>query len=213
MTESAVFNAVPETDRLDPVSDIISLQSGQKVRILPLKMRQLFRLLRIITRGGASYLPMLRDALLMNTADEQAAEIFGTQLLAIAMISLPEAEDEAVEFLMSVVEPDGLPVGSDKRARERADEMRSKLAVEMENPDPEDVVTIVEAVILREKDDLVALGKRLQATFKVAMKTGQIDQKDVESPASSEQTPPSSAGLPEHSISSPPSTDGQTPSS
>jgi hypothetical protein len=46
-----------EIDRLDPVPTSITLMSGMKVDIQRLKLRQLFRLLRIITRGGAQYLP------------------------------------------------------------------------------------------------------------------------------------------------------------
>lgn len=201
-----------ETDRLDPTPSLVELTDGRKVEIQRLKLRQLFRLLRIITRGGAGYLPMLRDAL-TGSNDEDRAEAFGTQLLAIAFIALPEAEDEAVEFIMSVVEPVGLTPGVDKRQREENETLRRSLTEHLYNPEPEDAITIIEAVVNREKNDLVALGKRLTAAFKMAEKTGQL--KDAEtSPESTERTPLLSVPSPEPSISSPLSTDGlTTPSS
>jgi hypothetical protein len=199
-----------ETDRLDPVPEFVELGSGTRVRVLSLKMRQLFRLLRIVTRGGAQYLPLLRDAML--TAEENSAEAFGTQLMAIAMIALPEAEDEAVAFVQSVVEPADLHARNDKQSRELNEQLRIALDAELDNPDLNDLVTILETVINREKADLVALGKRLRAMFSVALKTGQVP--DVPSPhGSSEPTRQSPEPSLVPVISSPPSTDGLTTSS
>lgn len=196
-----------ETDRLDPLPDLVELADGRKVAIQRLKLRQLFRLLRIITRGGAGYLPMLQEAVSGATSDEDRAEQFGTQLLAIALIALPEAENEAVDFLMSVVEPEGLDEGRDKRARENNDHLRQELSEYLYNPEPEDAITIIESVIEREKSDLVSLGKRLMASFKMAEKTGQLDEKTSES---TDPTPTSSVDSPVRSISSRASTAGRT---
>lgn len=197
-----------ETDRLDPVPEIVELVSGSKVQIQRLKLRQLFRLMRIITRGGAGYLPMLREA--MTVADEEArAEAFGTQLLAIALIALPEAEDEAVEFIMSVVEPEGLTPGRDKQQRELNESLRRSLSEELFNPEPEDAIAIIEAVVMREKNDLAALGKRLSAAFVMMTKTGQLDATAGRS-ESTEQTPESSEDTPVPSTSSRRSTAGRT---
>jgi hypothetical protein len=198
----------PETDRLDPIPELVELVSGTKVQIQRLKLRQLFRLLRIITRGGAGYIPMLREALTMSN-EEDRADAFGAQLLAIALIALPEAEDEAIEFIMSVVEPDGLTPGKDKRQRETNELLRQRLAEELFNPEPEDAIVILEAVVMREKDDLVSLGKRLSAAFTVMGKTGQLDPKTNPS-ASTVQTPDSSETTPERSTSSRASTGGRT---
>lgn len=200
-----------ETDRLDPQGSLVVLSTGTKVEIQRLKLRQLFRLLRIITRGGAAYLPMLREALTTGTSDEERANEFGTQLIAIALVALPEAEDEAVEFIMSVVEPHGLLKGKNKADFQRNDEMRQNLAEELYNPEPEDAITIIESVVNREKGDLVALGKRLMAAFKVAEKTGQLDPEKTT--GSAKQTPLSSVPSAESSTSSPVSTDGMTTSS
>lgn len=203
-----------EIDGLDPPQpEIIELSTGTKVRVLPLKMRQLFRLLRIVTRGGSSYLPLLRDALTL-AGDDDAAEVFGTQLLAIALIALPEAEDEAVEFVQSVVEPYDLTTRRDKQAKEHNDSLRNTLNAELYNPDPGDLVTILEAVIAREKGDLVALGKRLGAMFRVQppAAANKTDLNGETLPASSEPTPLSSGPSLAPSTSSPPSMDGPTPS-
>lgn len=207
-------DAVPtsETDRLDPESELVTLSTGTKVEIQRLKLRQLFRLLRIITRGGAAYLPMLREALASSGSDEERTNEFGTQLIAIALIALPEAEDEAVEFIMSVVEPSGLMKGKNKADWQRNDELRQTLAEELYNPEPEDAITILEAVINREKGDLVALGKRLMAAFKMAEKTGQLDEKQKTS-ASTVPTSLLSVPSAESSTSSPASTDGETTTS
>lgn len=198
-----------EIDRLDPLGSELALRSGIHVKVVRLRMRQLFRLLRIITRGGAGYLPVLRDA--MNSAEEgQAAEVFGTQLLAVAMMALPEAEDEAVEFLISVTEPAGLLTREDKQANEHNEQLRSKLTKELFNPEIEDVVSIIERVVLTEREDLVALGKRLAAAWGMAAKTGQVPPPETSTSESSDQTQTSQPVSPERSTSSAPSTAGTT---
>lgn len=206
-------SATSETDRLDPTPQVLELVSGSKVEIQRLKLRQLFRLLRIITRGGAAYLPMLREAMTLSS-EEERAEAFGTQLLAIALMALPEAEDEAVEFIMSVVEPEGITPGRDKSQRERNEQLRRDLSEELFNPEPEDAISIIEAVIMREKNDLVALGKRLSAAFQMMGKTGQLKETEEKPPAlrpvSSEPTPESSEDTPALSTSSRRSTGGRT---
>lgn len=164
---SSAIAAGSEIDRMDPVPVPVQLVSGIKVYILPLRMRQMFKLLRIITRGGAHYIPMLKDALV----SDDPSEVFGTQLLAIAMLALPEAEDQATEFIQSVVEPVDLRRGNDKQTKEHNAGVRQTLLLELDNPDLDDVVTIIEKVIEQEKDDLAALGKRLAAMFRAAMKT------------------------------------------
>jgi hypothetical protein len=201
-----------ETDRIDPIPDVIRLQSGTKARMVPLRMRQMFRLMRIITRGGAQFIPMLREAFVSAKDDDSAAEAFGTQLLAVMLIALPEAEDEAVEFVQSVVEPADLIIRNDKQAREFNENARKSLDAELYNPHPDDLITVVEAVILTNKEDLVALGKRLGAMLKIALVTGQSP--DVKVPqGSSELTQTSSDRSPEPLTSSPQSTDGLTMSS
>lgn len=200
-----------EIDRLDPVPTTITLMSGMKVDIQRLKLRQLFRLLRIITRGGAQYLPMLRDA--FTTADdEDRSEAVGIQLMAIAIIALPEAENEAIDFLRSVIEPNGMPVGSDKATKAAREQAYDALDKELANPEPDDAISILEAVVEREKSDLAALGKRVGTAITMMTKTGQL--KDLEEKASqtasTTQTLQSPVLSQESVMLSPQSTDGQT---
>lgn len=167
---SAAVSGSSEIDRIDPLPTPVQLISGVKVHVLPLRMRQMFKLLRIVTRGGAQYLPLLRDAL-MTAASDDAGDAFGTQLLAVAMLALPEAEDQAVEFIQSVVEPADLRRGTDKATKEYNAGIRRVLLDDLENPDLDDLITIIETVINQEKNDLAALGKRLAAMFRAAMKS------------------------------------------
>lgn len=183
---------VSETDRLDPRGTELVLHSGMKVRVVRLRMRQLFRLLRIITRGGAGFLPILRDAL-TGAEEGQAAEVFGTQLLAIALMALPEAEDEAVDFFLSVCDPVDLIDRDDKQANENNAQLRQKVAKELFNPEIEDAVSIMECIVRTEREDLVALGKRLAAAWGIAAKTGQVP----EATSTSESSDPTLTSLPD----------------
>ena len=94
-----------------------------------------------------------------------------------------------------------------KQDNERNTELWTRVITDLDNPELDDLVTVIEAVVRREADDLVALGKRLGAMFRLAEKTGQIP------PASPSQTypaPNTSAGSAVHSISWQASTDGPT---
>jgi hypothetical protein len=190
-----------ELDRLDPITPPLTLRSGLQIRVARLRLRQLFKLLRIVTRGGATYLPTLRQA--MTEAPEgKVGEAFATQFLAVIIMALPEAEDEAVEFLLAVADPLHLSEGTDKVTKERNDLAQREIEKELFNPDPDDVVSILERVLDQEKDDLVSLGKRLAAMIQAANL--------VPSPESNTQTQTSQTGSQEHSISSQASTDGPT---
>lgn len=158
-------SVAPELDRLDPVAGPVTLSSGVEVDIMPLKARQFFKLLRIITRGGATMLPQM--GLSMNMEDGA----FAANLIGLVVFSIPEAEDEAVDFVRSMVDVKNAQL-MEKKFRE---ERRIQLWQELENPELDDLITIVEAVVLREADDLKSLGKRLQKMFALAQRTGQVD--------------------------------------
>lgn len=176
---------VSEIDRLSPVPLTLTLRSGVQADVQRLKLRQLFKLLRIITRGGADYLPALREAF-METDEDERGEAVGVQLVAITLLALPEAENEACEFLRAVVEPHGLPEGKDKATRAVQEQKYDELNKELINPDLEDVMTILEAVIATEKHDLAALGKRIGTAISLMGKTGQVPEptKNPEQPSS-----------------------------
>lgn len=150
--------------------DLITLSSGAEIRILPLKTRQFFKLLRIITHGAGGML------LNLNISSTDSVEEFSAKLLALVGFAIPDAENEAIEFIMSLVEPKDIKSGRSlsKKEKEVNEELSNALFDELYNPELEDTLTIIEAIVSREASDLQALGKRLMAMFKLAEKTGQI---------------------------------------
>lgn len=161
-SESAVKAAPPrdEMDRLDPQPIEMRLESGTEFDLEPLKLRQFLRLLRIITRGAADVLDQAR-------LDFDNPQEFVQTFLGMVLFSIPEAEEETIDFIKSMVRPKELTGNADKdliRIRE--------LSAELDNPELEDTITIVQCIIEREAEDLRALGKRLGAMLKVAEKMG-----------------------------------------
>lgn len=150
--------------------DIVSLESGTRIRVLPLKTRQFFKLLRIITHGAGGML------LNLNISSNDSPEEFGAKLFALVGFAVPDAEDEAVEFIMSIVEPETLKSGRNlsKDEKKTNEELSNALFDELYNPELGDTLSILETVVKREAEDLQALGKRLMTMFSLAQKTGQI---------------------------------------
>lgn len=168
-----------EIDRIDPPPEELKLRSGSIVYVERLRTRQMFALLRIISRGGAAILPQLE---LSTDMDEQE---FMAKLLGVVMFSVPEAENEAVEFIRTMVRPRDessivIPEGSFKLdgsgnpTTEPILDAQQRLSVELSNPELDDTVSVIEVVIQREASDLKALGKRLQQMWTLATKTGQV---------------------------------------
>jgi hypothetical protein len=198
-----------DLDRIDPVPDSIALSSGIKVHVLPLRTRQLFKLLRIITHGAGQTL--------MNSGLDfkEDSDVFLQKLLGIILFSIPDAEQETIDFLQAMVEPSDLtdkPL-RDLSKKEREDNIASWTALNMEmfNPDPSDTIDIIENVVRREATDLQALGKKLMSFLNVASKTGQLkDQSGSrdESPRLQDLNLPESS--PESSTSSAVPTAGAT---
>lgn len=156
---------VPDIDRIDPVpSAEVELQSGTVVMVQPLKTRQFFRMLRIITRGGAHVLGSLN--LSAGLGDEE----FAGQLIMVLIMAVPEAENEAVEFIQSMVLPKDLPSDSKEAVR-----VMSALRDELENPELEDTISILEVVVRREGPDIKALGERLRKAIQFSDKSGETN--------------------------------------
>jgi hypothetical protein len=197
-----------ELDKLDPIPESVVLRSGQTVMLESLRARQFFKLLRIITHGAV---PGMRDAGLFEMDGLSSDEFMG-RLLSVTLLSIPDAEDETIEFIRSLCYPYGLIErrGLNKQDVERNAALWDQLDLELENPDLDDIVTIIEAVVKREADDIQALGKRLASLFKLAQKTGQIDKP---SPSPTESTSKSSEDSPARSTSSRRSTAGRGKSS
>lgn len=167
-------NVVKDTDVIVPEATVVALESGNKVEIVPLKTRQFFKLLKIITRGAGDALTSLR--LDPNDSDME----FATKLLATFGFAIPEAESEAIDFIQSMCKPVGLierPAHTlNKQDKERNDNLWLQMVTELENPELGDTFSIIEAVVTRETPNLKALGKRLSQMFDLAKKTGQVPE-------------------------------------
>lgn len=194
-----------EIDKLDPIPETVILESGLQVRLESLKARQFFKLLRIITHGA---LPGMRQAGLFDMADMDTDEFMG-RLLSVTVLSIPDAEEETIVFLKSMCYPVGLIErrGLNKQDVERNSLLWEALEAELDNPELGDLVTIIEAIVKREAEDIQSLGKRLASMFKLAEKTGQIDSP---SPNPTELKSDSSAPSRGRATSSPRSTGGKT---
>lgn len=170
MSDVDVIQPVPENSRE------ITLTSGTELVLQDLRARQFFKLLRIVTHGAAPLLPSL------NLSSETTAEEWTQQFLAIIMMAIPESEQETIEFIASMIKPAGLiETGPGKRILSKEekdinDSLWDAVERDLSNPELDDLVTIIEAIIKNEGDDLRALGKRLQGMFKLATKTGQLKQ-------------------------------------
>lgn len=175
-----------EIDKLDPVPETVPLRSGMVVQLESLRSRQFFKLLRIVTHSA---LPGLRDANLLSLDAMGDTQEFMGRLLSVVLLSIPDAENETIDFVRSLCYPAALIEPNSKRGLNKADVEHNQtlwdaLDEELINPDLDDLITIIEAVIKREAEDIQALGKRLASMFKLAEKTGQI-------PSPSESTSPS----------------------
>lgn len=195
-----------ELNALDGVPEQVKLTSGTFVEVVDLKSRQFFKFLRIVTHGA---LPLVNDMSLFRMNGDIDAEEFSARLLSIMLLSIPDAEKETIEFLQSMVKPVGLIEGRNlnKQDTERNNALWAAVDRDMENPELDDLISLVECIVKREAADIQALGKRLQGMFNLAQKTGQVPQ-SLSSPAQN-----SSADSPAASTSSPASTDGPMSSS
>lgn len=157
--------AAPEKDDiarlLEDPSIPLALSSGTTFSIRQLRLREMLRLLRIVSRGSASALSSIE--LDFDNPDE-----FVQTFVALVVFSIPEAEDETIDFIRSMVDV-AEKSGNDKYDAER----RLSLVEELSNPELEDAITIITAIISHEGRDLAALGKRLRSLLAVANKMGQ----------------------------------------
>lgn len=165
-----------ELDALDPVPDTITLSDGTEVKLLDLKARQFFKLLRIISHGPA--MAALSNSSNLLQGDPEAVVM---RLVGFLLVSIPDAYEETLAFLQDMVQPNGLkdvPDNADKSTKVAAagynKDKWTQLAKALDNPEIEDVVDLVDAIIKRESGDLVALGKKVASLFRVAEKTGQL---------------------------------------
>jgi hypothetical protein len=173
-----------ELDRLDPQPVLCKLSTGFEVEILRMRTRQFFRLLRVLTHGAG---PSMMQSGLDFKAD--AAE-FTSKLLVLTVMSIPDAESEAVQFLASMCKPAGIVEregGKLTKAETAANQVLfGEFAEELHNPELTDTLDLVEIIIRQESPELQALGKKLQTVLSLFRKTGQ-DKETPEPEASAEE--------------------------
>ena len=201
-----------ELDALDPVPEPLKLSSGTSVLVQDLKTRQFLKLLRILTHGA---LPLVSDGNIFRLDPNDEPDVFLKRLLSVVVLAIPDAEDETIEFLKSMVKPSGMIEGRrlNKLDFERNNALSDAVNTELDNPELEDLLSLVEIIVRREAADIQALGKRLMAMFTLAQKTGQVPSSGSPSPSHPGSTQTSSAVSPAPSTSSPASTAGETPTS
>lgn len=200
-----------ELDRLDPEPVICKLSTGFQVEVVRLKTRQFFRLLKILTHGAGP--AMVRAGLDFKTGGEQ----FTQQLVLLVIMSIPDAEQDAISFLQSMCKPVGIVDKPDSALtkQQKADNTRlwEEFTQELFNPDPADTLDLIEAVVQREAPELQALGKKLQRMLEMFRATGQDKEPKEPEPTPAEMSAASPVSSPPPSTSSPASTDGPTSTS
>lgn len=143
----------------------VTLESGTEIEIVRLKTRQLMKLLKIITSGAASVLGELSFS-----ADMDPEEFTGN-LIGAVILAIPEAEDETIEFLQTMVAPKGLIVDPRTKPEQEVNiGLEDALRAELQNPELEDLVTILEQIFRNEGPHILALGKRLAVLLAVQKK-------------------------------------------
>lgn len=156
-TETEATN--PDIEALVPAEDDpIYLVDGTPVRVTRLRTRETLALLKILAKGAGDVLAETRFR-----ADMDTSEFMGV-FAGSVLLSVPEAEDETIEFVRRMV----LPIDYNDDPRTKADETQNRekmfeLYRKLHNPDLDDLITIVERIVVVEGPHLVALGKRLAA--------------------------------------------------
>lgn len=133
----------------------LTLSTGTVIKIERLKTRQMLRALKVLTVGAADILAEL-------DFEGKEADDLTTSVLAALIFAIPEAEDETIEFIQSMVSPADIVL----EPRTKGDKLLNadlykKLEQELFNPDLEDLISIVEVIVKNETPHVAALGKRL----------------------------------------------------
>lgn len=158
------------------------LASGLPVQVERLKTRQTMRLLKILTRGAGFALSDLSKG---NPEEDGFLEAF----LLTVVLAIPEAEDETVAFVRSMVSPVGLI--DDPRSKPEFEvnaELIARIDAEFENPELEDLVAVLERVVRVEGPHLQALGKRLAVLLKAQQQSQTAKQASAPSSKKSQRS-------------------------
>jgi len=149
----------PDIDLIASEGGPVTLLSGRQVNVERLRTRQTMRLMKILTRGGGA---ALTDIDFSGGEDSAAVALLGA-----VIFSIPEAEDETIDFVRSMVTPVGLIRDPRSKPEIEVNEgLFEAISEEFENPELDDLVTVLERVIVVEAPHLIALGKRLALLVK-----------------------------------------------
>lgn len=152
-----------EVDVLDPDAKAeggpIVLSNGLTIEVNRLKTRETMKLLKIITRGAGYALTTL------DLSGE--SEDFAQSLVLSIALAIPEAEDETIDFVRALVAPVGLVKNPKSKAEKEVNQgIFEQLDEALENPELEDLIEILTAVVESEAPHIQALGKRLALLLK-----------------------------------------------
>lgn len=151
---------ISETEVLDIVPTDLTLSNGVKVTVSRLKTRETLKLLKILTKGAGYAL---------STIDLSGnAEDFTETLLLAMAFAIPEAEEEAIDFIRFMVTPSELIQGSklSKAEKEINEDLIAKFDELLDNPELEDLVDIFSEIAKNEGPHLQALGKKIALLLK-----------------------------------------------
>jgi hypothetical protein len=210
-----------ELDRLDPQPVLCKMSTGFQLEIVRMRTRQFFRLLRVLTHGAG---PAMMQA---GLDFKDSGSEFASKLLLLVVMSIPDAESEAVAFLQSMCRPAGVvdktAAQLTKQETEANKVLWEQFSEEMHNPELTDTIDLIEIIVNQEAPELQALGKKLQTVLALFRKTGQdkeppepeLPLQDRNSPARSHRRSTRSAtstGGPTSTSSTSPSADSGRPS-
>lgn len=163
-SDNEAIEADPEKDEITALLETpngpFELSTGTAIKVRQMRLREFLRLLKIISRGGGASLANL-------DLDMNDPSTFAQSLMVMVLFAIPEAENETIEFIQSMVEPAN--VSKDKKV---ATEQYVALYEELDNPEMEDMINVIGVIVASEGRDLQKLGKRLRSMFSVASKMG-----------------------------------------
>ncbi len=141
----------------DP-TEPFALSNGVQVVVQRIRVRETLILLKILTRGAGDVLAQMRFNL--NMDPDEFVGIF----LGSVLFSIPESEDETVEFLNRIVKPKHyIDKPTTPQELEANATMTMQIAETLDNPELDDFVEIMERLIRIEGPHILALGKRIAA--------------------------------------------------
>jgi hypothetical protein len=138
----------PDLEVILPPTPEISL-NGMQCTVKPLKAREFFQLISIIT----STLGSNAGEIFSRMGEKKDDEDFAAELLGVVLVAVPLAQDPFLRLIRDIVEP---------LDKEEEDELREYLW----NPDPSDVLDVIDAVLTNEQDNLANLVGKARAYLK-----------------------------------------------